>query len=316
MTEIRTKKCRWVASDQPRVLPGEHQADCPGDCAGCEPCPHDHCVICRREHGDDAHPLTCPNCVGTVRDDLEQIVDMHARLRGEAINVGTRGDRTGTVLGGDAMVMLAMTYREQTGLAADGDHSHESEADPVPPLLTLATWEDCYRDHLGHDPAPLASVEEAAGYLDLVLTRIAQAADIPFDDFARDIRQTRGRLEDVLHDGERVETGAPCPKCDRALVKSYGRTEAFDRWTCPNRECGTWYLDHEYRLRVTDDYRANSDRLNAADIAAQYGVTRGSLTGWASKGLVRKRGKDQSGRQLYDVGDVLAQREKTQKGAA
>jgi hypothetical protein len=210
-----------------------------------------------------------------------------------------------------------MRYREQTGLAADGDHSHESDADPVPPLLTLATWEDAWRDHLGHEAAGTASVPDAAAYLDLMLTRMAQDFEIPFSDFARDIRQTRGRLEDVLHDGVREETGAPCPKCDRALVKEYGRNEHFDRWNCPSRKCGTWYLDAEYRRWVSDDYRANADRLTAQDMAAQFETTAGAVRGWASQGKVRRRGKDHSGRQLYDVADVgkLAPTRERQKSA-
>ena len=308
--------CRWIASDQPRGVIGEHYDDCVGEgCRGCWPCLHGHCLICRREHNTTAEPQVCASCVGTVREDIELIVDMHDRLQGEAINAGARGDGDDEerILGGDAMVMLAMPYRDQNGQGGahigDDDRSHESPADPVPPLLTLATWEDAYRDHLGHEQAGSATIGDAAGYLDRQLSHIAQVADVPFEDFARDVRQCRGRLEDVLHDGVRVESGAPCPKCGRSLVREWGKTEAFDRWKCPSRDCGTWYLDSEYRRFVSDDYRANSDRLTAPDMAAQYGVSQGSVRGWASLGKVRKRGKDSSGRQLYDVGDVLAARD-------
>lgn len=308
--------CRWTSSTTPRGVIGEHYDDCAGDgCRGCWPCLHGHCLICRREHGTTAEPQVCAACVGSVREDLELIVDMHDRLQGEAIIAGTRGDNDDEdrILGGDAMVMLAMPYRDQNGQAGshrdDWDRSHESTADPVPPLLTLASWEDVWRDHLGHEEASSASITDAAGYLDQQLTLMAQVPDVPFEDFAKDVRQTRGRLEDVLRDGTRQETGAPCPKCDRHLIREYGKTEAFDRWKCPSRDCGTWYLDSEYRKFVSDDYRANSDRLTAPDMAAQYGVSQGSVRGWASNGKVRKRGKDSSGRQLYDVGDVLAARD-------
>lgn len=302
--------CKWNGRNEPRVLPGRHGQDC-GDetCGGCAPCEQRHCVIDGRTHLTDAHPLTCPSCIGDVRDDLDQIVDMHSRLRGEAIVRGMAGERDGTVLGGDAMVMLAMRYREQTGIGSDGDHSHESDADPVPTLLTLATWEDCWRDHLGHDTADTAEVAEVAGYLALMLTRMAQDADLPFDDFARDIRNARGRLEDVLRDGEREETGAPCPDCGRRMVKHYGKRVIDDRWRCPDRrECKAEYTEWRYRGVVDDRYLRNATALTARDMHRAHDVPEGSVRAWASEkvGKVRKRGKDANGLQLYDVADVLA----------
>ena len=99
-------------------------------------------------------------------------------------------------------------------------------------------------------------------------------------------------------------------------MKAYGRNETFDRWKCPRRACGEWYLDHEYRKWVSDDFRANADALTAPDIEAEYEVPAGSVRGWATlrpgdeRPRVRKRGKDDSGRQLYDVADVLAMRDR------
>lgn len=314
--------CKWAGSGNPRILPGRHDADCPQNgaetglerpngveagleaCPGCLACPEAHCYgdACRgRNHAE----TICEECITAVRDDLDAVVTLYARLRSEAIAVGTRGDRTDAVLGGDAMVMLAMTYPDQTGSRAES-HEHERKNDPVPPLVTLAGWEDIYREHLEQPTDLTATVERAAAYLDRQMHHMAATTDVPFDEFAREVRQLRTRMEDVLHDGEREETGAPCPMCDRALVKKYGRTEAFDRWVCPSRRCGEWYLDHEYRRWVSSDYRANADALTAPDIEAQYEVSAGSVRGWASKGEIRKRGKDASGRQLYDVADVLA----------
>lgn len=318
MTTTNLPKCRWVASDQPRAVIGEHYDECDGtDCRGCWPCLVGHCLICRREHTDEAHSQTCASCVGAVREDLELIVDMFARLEDEAISKGMAGDGEETVLGGDAMVMLAMRYREQTGAASDGDKSHESKTDPVPPLLTLATWEDCYRDHLGHDQAGTASVDAAAGYLSRQLTHIAQDSEVPFEDFARDIRQTRGRLEDVLHDGERIERGAPCPACRedgdeaRPLVQERNDrdvTGASDRWVCRS-DRAHWWNEAGYRLRIGTEYRAHSDKLTAPDMAEEHEVKASSVRAWASLGKVRKRGKDANGRQLYDVVDVLRMRD-------
>lgn len=320
-------KCRWVASDQPRAVIGEHYDECADDrCRGCWPCLHAHCLICRREHTTTGHPQTCASCVGAVRDDLEQIVDLFARLEGEAIARGMAGDGEDTVLGGDAMVMLAMRYGDQTGARAD-DKSHESKEDPTPPLLTLATWEDCYRDHLGHAPGEQATVTSAADYLSRQLTAIAQDAEVPFDDLARDLRQCRGRLEDVLHDGEQIERGAPCPACREAdetakpllqVRNERDVTGASDRWVC-TRNRQHWWTEAHYRLRVADDYRANADKLTAKDIAAEYEIPHGTIRRWASKTTrridgetveippkLKPVGRSEDGRRLYRVEDVLA----------
>lgn len=293
---MKPKPCRYVASDEPRAVKGEHLDECGGDCAGCLPCEHRHCVIDGHRHVDDAHPLTCPSCVGDVRDDLDQITDMHARLRGEAVVRGMAGDRDGTVLGGDAMVMLAMRWREQTGLASDGDHSHELEGDPVPPLLVLATWEDAWRDHLGHDPAGTASVDAAAGYLALVLTRMAQEPDLPFEDFARDIRQLRGRLEDVLHDGEREErTRVPCLDCGARLVKRYATKAAADHHACP--KCARRYTDGEFALAKAD-HLASEDAaryVRVADALAAIGRPEQTLRSWIRRGVVDTKRDERTG---------------------
>lgn len=333
------QRCRWVATDQPRGVIGEHYDQCADDrCRGCWPCLIGHCLVCRREHTTTGHPQTCAACVGAVRDDLAGITEMFDRLRGEAIARGMSGDDEGTVLGGDAMVMLAMRYGDQTGARAD-DHSHERKGDPTPPLLTLATWEDCYRDHYGHEAGGQATIADAAGYLARQLSMIAQDFEVPFDDFARDIRQTRGRIEDVLHDGEQIERGAPCPACievgDEARPLEQVRIDrdtsgASDRWVC-RRNRAHWWPEATYRLRVADEYRANADRLTAKDIEVEYRIPAGTVRRWASK--VTKRidgetvefppklkpaGRSEDGRRLYRVDDVLAlrDREGQSEGAA
>lgn len=325
--------CLWVASDQPRAVKGEHYDACEGDtCRGCWPCRADHCVVCRREHCDTAHPFTCPSCVGDVRDDLDLLDDMHARLHGEAEVRSMSGDHEETVLGGDAMVMLAMRFREQTGLAADGDHSHESESDPVPTLLTVATWEDCWRDHLGHGTTQEASVTDAVTYLDLMLSHMAQDRALPFEDFVTDIRKTRSRLEDILRDGIREETGAPCPTCRArgddnppALHKEHVKadtTGASDKWRC--KRCKSWWGEADYRLRVGKDHIEHARELTATDMVIRTRVAAGTLRRWASKTTVRRGGetievpprlkpcgRSHDGRLLYRVADVIALRDDT-----
>jgi hypothetical protein len=328
---VSEPKCRFVASDQPRAVVGEHYDGCADDrCRGCWPCLIRHCVVCGIEHCDDAHPLTCPTCVGAVRDDLDEIADMYLRLSDEVVWRAHAGDRPDTVLGGDAMVMLAMRYREQTGVAADGDHSHESTTDPTPTLLTLATWEDCYRDHFQQDPPERTTVPAAVGYLRRQLTRIAQAAEIPFEDFARDIRHARAALEDVLHDGKRDITGAPCVNCGAALVRrmddrrrrhggyceGHGhlnwcrlphtpccdRGGARDEWECPRcHRVETW---GEYLAVVARDYQDHAEWLHAEAIEKRTGIAIGTIRVWVTRGKVRTGGNDSLGRRLYSVEDV------------
>ena len=242
--------------------------------------------------------------MAAVRDDIAAIRLMCGALPTEVEHRGVNGEAM-MLLGPSAdpeawrnRAMSAMRGRIDSGYLDDcRDEQH--------PLWVLGTWEQMYREEYDHPSDLTQTIERAGDYLERQMNRMAEDESVPFEDFARDVRGCRGHLEDILHDGEQVETGAPCPKCGRALVKSYGKTSGFDRWDCPSRRCATWFLDVEYRRWVSDDYRANSDKLTAPDIEAQYEVKATSVRAWASLGKVKKRGKDDSGRQLYDVADVV-----------
>ena len=59
--------CRWNGSENPRVVKGRHDEDCPGgDCAGCQPCTEPHCRVCNRAHVEG----TCAECLAETREDL------------------------------------------------------------------------------------------------------------------------------------------------------------------------------------------------------------------------------------------------------
>lgn len=81
------------------------------------------------------------------------------------------------------------------------------------------------------------------------------------------------------------------------------REGAQDFYRC--NPCSLTVSVEQYRYAVGVAHRAHADRLTASDLMLQYGVKRGSLTGWASLGKVRRRGKSEDGRTLYDVADVL-----------
>lgn len=300
--------CIYVGHTQPRMLKGRHEADCEGDCDGCSPCPRSHCVDCYRNHSAGV----CATCIGNMRNDLSAVLAMHDKLEREAIQRGYAGDRPGTVLGGDAMVMLAARYPDQNGQQAP-DREHERASDPPDPLAILVGWEDVVRGIFGVTTASTVSVWAAVDYLGENLTMMAASADVPWVEFAHEVRQLRGRLEDVLHDGEREETGAPCPMCGGAkLVKRYRSKAAWDEWICPRTVCGERYSDAEYRAKVEGQYMDAATALHARHMARRTGAAEGSVRGWAAmtaedgEPLVRRRGKDSDGLVLYDVDDVLA----------
>lgn len=321
--------CRYDPSLGWRVVPEHHHDNCDGgmsDCRGCLPCPERHCVVCSRTHLDDEHPRTDPRCVGRVRVELADIERLTALLPEQAVEGADDGRLVAgaPIPGGEATVLLAggsdgrgqtraILRRDNTDHVAD-----EYRGDPEPPLQLLATWEDDWRLTFGHGGGPLATLSRAVDYLDRHLAHAAQHHEA-FDEFARDVMRCRSRLEDVLRAGERDEGGAPCVHCQTPLVRRSSPPRPCvhrdhpedhvcdqgglrDEWECPR--CHRVYDHRSYWNAVGAAYRAHATAMTADDIGEQYDVPRSSVTGWASKGHVRRKGKDTRGRQLYDVEDV------------
>jgi len=239
-------RCLWNGSDQPRVLRHRHLEDCenPSDCRGCQPCTRAHCLVCYREHA----ATVCAECVGTTRDNLTQIWTLYTHLPAEAQTRGYTGDRPGTVLGGDAMVMLAMTYGDQDGTQAP-DHTHERVTDPQPPLVVLASWEDTYRTTLALPRNETPEVGPTITWLEDNLTQLAATSQIPFAEFADEIRDLRHHLENVLHDGDRDEhadDNIECLTCGATPRKRMLDKGIEDAWWCPG--CHRHLAPHEFYL--------------------------------------------------------------------
>lgn len=266
-----------------------------------EPCTQRHCCVGRCwNHCDDANPQTCPECVGLVRDHIGEIIRLSEQLPVQAVDGGTEGHLLAgaPIPGGEAMVLLGPG---SLGAQAS-DHEHESYADPVPPLLLLATWEDDFRHELGHPAGPRATIWRCADYLGEHLTMLAQRHPA-FDEFAADLARCRTRLEDVLGEGERDEKGAPCMDCQTLLVRrSHPRHGLLDEWACPR--CRATYTAAEYWNAVRRDYQDNATALHAEAIERRTGVAIGTIRVWVNRDKVRTRGKDEEGRVLYDVEDV------------
>lgn len=196
--------------------------------------------------------------------------------------------------------------------------------DELHPLWVLGTWDFNVRDHLvplvptdeiGVDVVERTlTLDDAAGYLDQHLTRLAHDEDFAFDDLAREITTCANHLDEVLAIAPHTETGAPCPTCGRAdLEKHYGDTDTDDRWTCPR--CHAWWTETDYRNRVAALFVGVAPALTASQIRETYRVPEATVRSWALRGRVRKRGKDAAGRMLYDVADVLACRDTEAKTA-
>jgi hypothetical protein len=247
-------------------------------------------------------------------------------LPAQAVAAGNEGQLLAgaPIPGGDATVLLAGGSEGKAQVHAlcsgqDAPHaSDERHSDPQPPLHLLASWEDDWRLTFGHGGGPRATMTRVVRYLSQHLARAAQEHEA-FDEFAADLRRCRIRLEDVLHAGERDETGAPCVHCGTELVRKSRPAQPCtdehhreghtcdqgglrDEWRCPR--CHRVYDMRSYWNAVGAAYRAHADAMTDKDIAEQYGVAAASVRVWAKRGQVRRRGKDTRGRQLYDVADV------------
>lgn len=315
--------CRFAGAGQPRVVTGRHDHGCNDEaCPGCQPCHEPHCRVCRRVHADGA----CAECLADARETLRDIARMCDSLPTEVFHKGAEGE---------AMMLLGPTadvehrnHVEASYLAGrlpEGwiEASHGKEC-PIlrneacvgcaggekHPLTILATWQDVYAEEFEHEVTARATVRDAAGYLDRNLTYTATWPHVPFEDFVQDLRRCRSHLEAVLHDGEQVENGAPCPSCDRPLLHTWGARLVDDQWRCMNTRCDVeGYTTAQYRGWVEEDARNNADRLTAQDMAlrfAEKGLKASVVRVWGTRGIVKKRGHDPNGMTLYDVDGVEA----------
>lgn len=256
----------------------------------------------------------------SIARSLTAITILYRDLEDEALHRFADKD----IPGGDALVYLgpvanmeAYNYRqlsELMGRTHSKDGLEDPETDDAPPLLVLASWHEVVRQERGlPDATKRATItREADGIRALIDWMLAEDEHgtpnfMPADELAKDLRHVVARLERILKAGEQQDRGVPCMTCGEDLVKDWGDNEDGDRWHC--RHCDEWSTIDQYNLAVKTDYLKNSPTLNAEDMYAEYRIKSGTLTGWATKGLVAKRGKDQNGRILYDVAQATAQRD-------
>lgn len=307
--------CRWVSSDQPRVVIGRHGYDCPGEeCRGCQPCTEPHCRICGMAHADG----TCAECLAETRASLREIGRLCDALPSEVTHRGIDGEAM--MLLGPTADVEARQHAEASYLAGrlpegwleTGRHGKECPTlrnepclgcggDEYHPLTVLASWQDLYAAEFEHDITRRATVEDALGYLDRNLSYAAVWPHAPFEDFARDLRRCVAHLEAVLHDGEQRDRGAPCMTCGVPLERTWGDTERADGWRCP--KCRQTSTEDQYRFAVAHLHRAEATELTDRDMEIRTGVKAGTVRVWANRGLIDRR-RD-SGRTLYRVDQVM-----------
>lgn len=305
--------CHWAGAEHPRMMRTHLDGCTAPDCSGCQPCTRLHCIGCGRTHVDE-HQHVCTACLHTTRTDLVEIVRLHATLPEEVEHRGV--DSEAAHLAGPAAdadqwsargvhalsgrsVLAACDAKDLEQVQAWLDHADLDEH----PLWTVARLADIVRDALGHAaPDARATVEGEADYLDGQLSTLTHDLHFDWSDLATSISRCRTHLESVLHDGEQVDTGAPCMSCGALLHRTWGTTGVPDGWRCPR--CRRTSTEDQYRFAVAQLHREEATYLSDRDTEIRTGVKATTVRSWARNDQVARR--TDSGRTLYAVADVLA----------
>lgn len=182
-----------------------------------------------------------------VARDLREIETMCAQLDDQAEHKANASLDQHHMPGGLAMVALApvanleaWTNRLDTALRLGHDTSwvEDEDSEWEPPLQTLRFWSEQWRALFAAEYDIRFTVATEAAFIRWALPW-AWDNLVEWDDFARDIRDARVRIENVLYAGNRAErTRIECVRCDdpRRLVKIYGDATdgSDDMWKCPS----------------------------------------------------------------------------------
>lgn len=312
-----------------------HASGCDGDCSGCIDCSEPHCTARKRcsEHVERGN-LTCGKCIARTADDLTNIERMYARLIPEAVVKGVTSQAA--QLAGPAIDTaddIEFFKNRQLSIAM-GRIAGDVEPHGRDPVTVLGWWDIAFREDYGQPTGMRVTVARSVAYLKATLPRAAQDPEQEWPVFAREVHACRTLLESVLHDGEQVERGAPCPDCRDAheegdpeppelVLKRHekDRSGASDRWVCGR--CRLRMRPGDYRRMVGTDNIRYADRLPAREMSTRTGIPLSTIQRWAGrrfKGLdaddepiydpprLRSPGRGDDGRKVYLVADVEALR--------
>jgi hypothetical protein len=251
-------KCRWVSSDQPRVLAGRHGDECPGgDCAGCQRCEERHCGICRYRHAE----VTCAECLSVTRETLREIAIHCDALPLEVLDRHVNGEAM--MLAGPFADPEAWRFRAMSALMGRVDAAYlEDCRDELHPGYVLDTWTQLWREHLDQPTDLAPTLDRLVDYLDREMTDMARREEPPFEDFAGELRACLAHLCVVLHDqNQGDEANIGCFECGdklerRLLPRKAGPTRAKDtggfedHWTCKGCHRRYTYAEYNFALRA------------------------------------------------------------------
>lgn len=186
--------------------------------------------------------MTEPHPTAKVARDLTEIVDLHERLAAQAEHQASHS----LMPGGHAMVALAgvanleawENMNDATERYAKAYTSAEDE-DPDEawsPFQILEFWSEQWRRELDAEYDQRPTISSEANFIRHCLDW-AWDHELAWDDFVRDIRRARVRLEDILHAGNRVETSRiVCDQCEAQakLIVLRGAADdgSEDQWKC------------------------------------------------------------------------------------
>jgi hypothetical protein len=245
-----------------------------------------------------------------VRRDLSEVIRLAEMLEDQAFHMAN--DRQ--FPGGDALAMLApvanleawankLDAAEQrwlNWLAGEGPKAPEPVRDDSdewePPLQLLCFWTELWRMDLDQE-LDHPTLQTEAEFLSRNITWVHDH-EPRFDLFEQDVAKARRILENTLRDGERQQSGAPCVRCRRPLIRDTDpKTGGLqDSWHCPNPDCRRTYTEEQYRNAVAAGYASlqietlHDDSTWATIERAAREVNRSARTvkTWVREGLIRR----------------------------
>lgn len=177
-----------------------------------------------------------------VARDLTEILELHARLQSQAENDASHS----LMPGGHAMVAMGHVanleaWENLNDATERYEKAYTSAEDEDPddgwsPFQILVFWSEQWRREHGAEYDTRPTITSEANFIRYSLDW-AWDNEHGWDDFVKDVRRARVKLENILHAGNRVELSRiVCPNCDSnpRLIVLRGSDEdgGDDQWKC------------------------------------------------------------------------------------